>query len=569
MSNRIAIIDGKPTLSMNGRPKNGHAQNGHSQQTPFQEKRAEAAVAMLTYDAARTGTDLDGHWAHADSLDADSANSPQVRRNLRNRSRYETGSNGCYAGSLKTHVDLFIGNESGPSLRMLTGNRDFNQATEKAWFAWTQQIQLHRKLRCMFHARVQDGEVFGLLINNPELPDVQLDLLLIEADQVQSAIMSLTDANEVDGVHFDDSNNIVSYDVLPQHPGSGSAFLAIESISVPAKQVIHWFKLERPSAHRGKPDMTSTLNVGATNRRMREATVTSVESAASIAALIHSQLSPAGGDEPDPVAPFKPFQIPRRSGLTLPMGWDADQMEAKHPNASYGEFHRQQLSEMTSPIGQPYNVAAHDSSTYSFASGKLDTLAYRAALNIERGDCNTLVLDRLFAEWFREWTILRAGETFTPNHQWDWPLHPVIDAPAEASAIDTKLKNGTLQLRQAYSDAGQDYEDQLVIQAEDTFGEANDQTIAKCRQINVLKNTPQPALPFVAQLLGIESAQQGQQQRDIVEAIQKIYLGVGSVVSPDEARAILNTYGANLKVPGPANPRPQGSSKAQPLQGAD
>jgi capsid protein len=382
LSNRIAIIDGRPTLAMNGKPRNGHAHNGHAP-TPYQERRAEQAKAELTYDAARTGTDLDGHWAHADSLDSDSANSPTVRRNLRNRSRYETGSNGCYAGSLKTHADLFIGNETGPSLRMLTSNRNFNQAIEKAWFDWTQQIQLHRKLRCMFHARVQDGEVFGLLINNPALPDVQLDLLLIEADQVQSTL-SLSDPAQVDGVHLDENNNVVAYDILPEHPGSSVSFLRNDAVEVPASQVIHWFKLERPSAHRGKPDMTSTLNVGAMNRRMREATVTSVEAAASVAALIHSQLSPAGSDEPDEVAPFKSFQIPRRSGLTLPMGWEADQMAALHPNAQYSEFHRQQLSELTSPIGQPYNVAAHDSSTYSFASGKLDTLAYRAALNIER-----------------------------------------------------------------------------------------------------------------------------------------------------------------------------------------
>lgn len=37
-----------------------------------------------------------------------------------------------------------------------------------------------------------------------------------------------------------------------------------------------------------------------------------------------------------------------------------------------------------------------------------------------------------------------------------------------------------------------------------------------------------------------------QRQRDLVEAIQKIYLGVGKVVTVDEARTILNTYGAEL-----------------------
>ena len=64
----------------------------------------------------------------------------------------------------------------------------------------------------------------------------------------------------------------------------------------------------------------------------------------------------------------------------------------------------------------PYNAAACDSSTYSFASGKLDTLCYRAALDVERADCNELVLDPLFAAWFREWTII-SGMRIIPTHQ--------------------------------------------------------------------------------------------------------------------------------------------------------
>lgn len=503
MTYRVQIIDGSPTLVANGRRPGrpsvvDYVGNGRGYR------------AAATYDAARTGTDLDGHWAHADDRDADSANSVSVRRRLRTRSRYETGSNGYYAGVQKTHCDMAIG--LGPSLRMLTGNRSFNQAVERAWFAWTQQIQLRRKLWCMAHARVQDGEAFGLLVTNPALPGVQLDLKVLETEQCQTPYLPSLEPGYIDGIKYDENDNILWYDILPFHPGSNWTFAYIEPRRVPPSQVLHWFRLVRPSAHRGIPDLTSTMNVGATNRRMREATVTSVETAASIAAIIESQMNPATSDEPDPVAPFQPFEIPRRSGLTMPMGWNARQMNAAHPNAQYGEFHRQQLSEMASPIGQPYNVAAHDSSTYSFASGKLDTLAYRAAIDIERADCNDLVLDRLFTAWFREWTLIENVE-FTPNHQWDWPVHPVIDAVAEASATDTKLKNGTITLRQVFSDQGQDYEDQLSVMAEDWFGDATEENILKARQICLLRNCPQHAIQYVAQVVGISLPAQGQENQ--------------------------------------------------------
>lgn len=514
MTNRIAIIDGSPRLVSKA---NGHSRTAVLTKSPLQELQERRIAA--TYDSARSGTDLDPHWAHADARDSDSANNPTVRRNLRNRSRYETGSNGYYTGILNNQVVLGIG--LGPSLRMLTGNRGFNQTVEKAWFAWTQKTRLAQKLRCMAHARAQDGEAFALLVNNPAIEgDVQLDVMLIEADQVTTPYLPM-ERGYIDGIRLDEFDNVKWYDILPEHPGSDRAYLNLEPIQVPSSEVLHWFKLKRPSAHRGVPDLTSTLNVGATNRRMREATVTSVESAASIGALISSQLSPAGSDEADPVAPFKTFEIPRRTGMTLPMGWEADQLAAAHPNAQYGEFHRQQLSEMASPIGQPYNVAAHDSSTYSFASGKLDTLIHWAGIDIDRQDCDILVLDKIFAAWFREWTI-STRQVFTPNHQWDWPVKPVIDAVAEANATDTKLKNGSIQLRQVYSDQGQDLEDQLVIMAEDRFGDSSEESIIKCRKILALINTPQHAIPYVAELLGVTiSVTPANQPQSDVSAVQQ------------------------------------------------
>lgn len=40
-------------------------------------------------------------------------------------------------------------------------------------------------------------------------------------------------------------------------------------------------------------------------------------------------------------------------------------------------------------------------------------------------------------------------------------------------------------------------------------------------------------------------------QRDLAETIQKIYLGVGTVITADEARAIANAAGGSLPIPGP------------------
>lgn len=41
---------------------------------------------------------------------------------------------------------------------------------------------------------------------------------------------------------------------------------------------------------------------------------------------------------------------------------------------------------------------------------------------------------------------------------------------------------------------------------------------------------------------------------DPVEAVQKVYLGVGKMLTADEARELVNRYGAGLPVPGPDFP---------------
>lgn len=496
---------------LTGQPINGKTARVRQEADSFLVPVTRNRRAALSIDAARSGTDLDNHWQFADSLDADSAYNPLVRATLRKRSRYEQTSNSYYAGILATHINMLVG--TGPTLRMLTSSRAFNQTVERQFFAWQQATRFRRKLWAMAHAMIADGESFAILQTNPALDGVQLDVNPIEAEQCQSFLGNV-DRLRIDGIRLDEYGNVAAYDILPYHPGGAQTFLVSEVVTVPASQVVHWYKLTRPGAHRGIPAMTSGLTTGAMSRRHREATVAAAETAADIAAMLTSTLSPSGDSEPDPVAPFSSVEFAKRMLMVAPMGWDAKQMKGEHPNAEYADFHRLQISELARGISMPYNAAACDSSTYSFASGKLDTLCYRAALDVERQDCNDLVLDPIFAEWFREWTI-QEGAIFTPVHQWDWPTHPVIDAVSEANATKTRLENGTTTLRQVYSDQGQDLEDQLTIMAEDIFGEATDETISKARAILTLKNTPQHAIQYVAQMLGIQPATATQPQQNM------------------------------------------------------
>ncbi|MEX0653677.1 MAG: hypothetical protein WD151_06095, partial [Phycisphaeraceae bacterium] len=64
---------------------------------------------MARYDAAQTTAENARHWAMADSLSADSAASADVRRKLRERSRYEVANNSYAKGIVLTLANDCIG----------------------------------------------------------------------------------------------------------------------------------------------------------------------------------------------------------------------------------------------------------------------------------------------------------------------------------------------------------------------------------------------------------------------------------------------------------------------------
>jgi capsid protein len=463
--NAICELKG-PIHPLTGEPRrrNGHARPELYQLLAQPVRRRREVQA--TYDAARTTDEFKNYWANADAFDADSANSKSVRATLVKRSRYEVANNGYADGMVQTHANYLVG--TGPSLRVQTTSATFNNIVETQWHQWTKATLFRRKLWCMAHAKVQDGEPLGIVRNNPRVRHaVQLDVVLIETEQCQTPLLPFAVPGYIDGIKFDDFGNPEWYDILPQHPGGQFGFVSSEPEHVPARFVLHWFQLRRPGQHRGVPEFKSTLNVGASSRRFREATVASAETAADISVLLQTMFPP---DEVDQVTPMTSVEFQKRMMLALPHGWGGNQMKAEHPNATYEAFLKSQINETARPKSIPYNLAACDSSSYNYASGRLDHQTYFIALDVEREDANDQVLDPLFDLWWQEAVLTfgwNADPRRAPPHLWDWPKHPVADIVAENSAKDTRLRNGSTYPSQIYSEEGRDFEDELPKMAQD------------------------------------------------------------------------------------------------------
>ncbi len=430
-----------------------------------------ARVIRARYDAAMTTDDNRRHWANADSLAPDAANNVLVRRNLRIRSRYEVANNSYARGIVNTLSNDVIG--TGPRLQLQTPNEVANKQIERAFRQWQIATGLTDKLRTMRLARTQDGESFALLVTNPKLPTpVKLDLRLVEADQVTTPVLLVASTRVVDGIVLDEFNNPVEYHVLRQHPGS--QFVVVNPWDfdrVPASQMIHLFRADRPGQHRGIPEIMPALPLFAQLRRFTLAVLAAAETAADFAGILYTD-SPANGEA---VAgePFEAIDIEKRMLMTLPDGWKMSQLQAEQPATTYAEFKKELLNEIARCLSMPFNVAAGNSSTYNYASGRLDHQTYYKSIRIDQTYIEGTALNHIFFEWLDEAALIPGlippgmGPFSDWVYQWFWDGTEHVDPQKEASAQQTRLANHTTTLAHEYARDGRDWAEALRQRAKE------------------------------------------------------------------------------------------------------
>ena len=142
-------------------------------------------------------------------------------------------------------------------------------------------------------------------------------------------------------------------------------------------------------------------------------------------------------------------------------------------------------------MGIPYAIVAGTSAGYTYASAKLDHQTYFRVLRNERGFVEDSVLNRLFALWLREWSLVHAdlggrvspradsGESrffaadnegaadsppllSTWNASWLWPMFDNIDMLTAARVQSIALKNKTTTLATEYARQGKNWKTELA-----------------------------------------------------------------------------------------------------------
>lgn len=448
------------------------------------------------FDAAKTTAENRKHWADADGLHPVSQLTPAVRRTLRNRARYEVLNN-CYAkGVVSTLAADVVG--TGPRLQVLTDDDALNQAVEVEWRLWSGSIGLPDKLRVLEESRVRDGECFALLRTSAARERageaVTLDVRLVEADQVGDpwGFHHLTRPAGDDGVECDADGDPVAYLVLKSHPGD-NRWLAnkVEADRVDAASVIHWFRPDRPGQLRGYTPLAPALNLFAQLRRFVLAVLSSAELAAMVAGVIKTQ-GVVPGQPVSAAKAFEEFEFVRNMLMTLPAGWELQQLKPEQPITGLEAFVNVILREIGRALDVPFGVVAGDSSRYNYSSARLDHQTYHLRRDVDRGLFRSKVLDRLFRAFLAEAELAipallaYRGKLAHLPHTWHYDERPSIDPVKDATTDDTRLANGTTTYAEIYAAKGQDWEEQFRQQAKE---------LKRRRELGLPLAQPKPAAP--------------------------------------------------------------------------
>ncbi|MDR1142082.1 MAG: phage portal protein [Planctomycetaceae bacterium] len=413
----------------------------------FFKRRTEPQLVRFKYDAAQTTRDNKSRWIMADDLSADASMSPEIRRTIRNRARYETSNNSYARGLILTLADICIG--TGARLQLLTEDKKYNSKVEQEFAAWSETINLGEKLKTLRKSKCVDGEGFAVMVKNPKVNHpVTIDLRLIECERVTTPFPTFT--KKIDGIDYDQYGNPVSYDILKEHPGNLWHRLLNTAEKIPAQYVLHWYRQDRPEQSRGLSELVPTLSLFAQLRRYTEAVLTSAETAADLVGVLYNDTLFGEDGLPDKVE-NNLVRFEKGMIAVMPNGMKFEQLKAEQPTTNYQMFKREILSEIGRCLQIPVNIILGDSSNFNYASGRLDHQIFYKSIKNEQNHCEKVVLFPLLEMWYRE--AVRIGlieerpisqiSSQYARFYWDSVEHvdPLKEAKAAATRIDSKMSN--------------------------------------------------------------------------------------------------------------------------------
>ena len=438
-------------------------------QVALKRERARTQLDMLRkYDGASRGRRAENWLAQGSSADAAAQ---AGRRILRDRSRDLIRNNSYAAKAVQVIVSNTVGTGIIGQARAQRSRRRSQQLTDlfNSWAYDPKQCDFLGRLdfyslqALAMRTIIESGEV---LIRRIIAPDqkIPLQLLVLEPDFLDTTKdVSFEKGGFIrEGIEYDKQGRRVAYYVYDEHPGENHLRVTnITSTRVPADDILHCFRQDRPGMTRGVPWASPIMLRLRDFDDYTDAQLLKQKISACFAAFAVDTESPDMGLGNELVDKIEPGMIE-----ILPPGKD---LRFANP-PTIGEFDkisRQYLLQIAAGFGITYEALTGDLNNTSFSSGRMGWLEFNR--NIETWRWHMVIPQLLNPIW--RWFVQSSSTSGIRMEgiiaQWTPPRRELIDPSKEVNATIDAVRGGMMTLSEAIRENGYDPEEVMLEMQQD------------------------------------------------------------------------------------------------------
>lgn len=439
-------------------------------ETGLKRLRARAAARVLmNYDAAST-TRRSKSWV-ASSTDADTASRKRDRIAFVARDMVR---NTPLAGRGR---DVIVNNTVGDGIiPAIEGVRDGVKARfldlVRAHLDTTDidadgRHNFYGIQRVAMSTIVESGEVL-IRIRRRRLTDglaLPFQLQVLEPDYIDTSrdtLAGTSGARVFEGIEYDAIGRRTAYYLFDENPNGSRSFRRVESRRVPASEVIHVYRQDRPGQMRGVSWFAPVALTMQDLRDYFDAQLMRQKIAACFAAF---RIVPdANGDAVDSSVPSS-----LAPGAVFTLGPGDDIKFGAPPSFENDEFVRDSVREIAMGLGITYESFFGDLSQVNYSSARMGRMEMDR--NISSWQWLMLVPQMLdpVGRWFLEYwkSVEPTRDLRAAKIKWTPPARVIVDPTKEFPAIEGKIRAGLSSWQREVRALGEDPETVAAEIAED------------------------------------------------------------------------------------------------------
>lgn len=446
------------------------------------EKRAFARYrmeALRHYEAASLAPRMGGRFSRDVSPAAATAGSLDI---IRNRTRDLERNNAWYRRAIDLLVNNIVGSGIRGQITTLEATNTRRDKLQKRFDVWAlgkncdydglNDFSGLQRLVC------RTVKVSGeCLVRKRIHRSYGLQLQILEPDFLDETKDRQFDGGYIaQGIEYNQYGKRVAYWVYEVHPNDVLfGFNRLKSVRIPADEMLHIYKVERPGQMRGIPAGVQILVRLHDLDEFQDAELMKNKVAALFVAF---RTTPSMGGLEKIKKNEKSSDLYPGTIKDLLPGEDIRFLQPPS-HQMYPEYVRTILMEVASAFGMTYEMISGDLSRTNFSSGRMGGLETQRYIKTDQNDLLINGLLNPVSRWWSDLETLVSGLD-TSNLQWKWypPHREMIDPSKEIKALAEGVSKNIISYKAVWNALGSDPDEMIedIAEVQKKMKDANIQT---------------------------------------------------------------------------------------------